>query len=110
VLVEARHTGTDDTFPAIGFFKPYKHLALPNPGLEYTVDGTTVTITTDAVAVYVRLEFRSIDGWFTDNYFHLAPGETRTIEFRPRSEEMTSAAVERSLGANLTVRSLQDTY
>ncbi len=65
---------------------PYKHLALPHPGLATSVtsrdDVLSVTISAKQLALYVALGC-DVPGHFSDNAFDLLAGESITISFTP---------------------------
>ena len=69
--------------------EPKALTALPGPGIGWTLDGpqsgqATFTVIAARLAWYVRLGFEGLpDGaapTFSDNWFHLAPGQTRTVQ------------------------------
>lgn len=65
-----------------GYLKDAK-LNKANISLTLSADSvTTLVVKTDVFAPYVRLECIH-DGWFSDNYFSLAPGTERIISFMP---------------------------
>ena len=63
-----------------------KQMAYKRPNLTIscspTSDGMAVTITTDIFARAVYLKTKGICDYFSDNYFDLLPGWTRTIHVR----------------------------
>ncbi len=89
------------------YFKRVKDLDLPLPALKIetvkTFDGYQVTVSTDVLAKNVYLSFEDYDGWFTDNFFDLLPGESRTVEF------VTKERIEKP-AEKIKVRSIRDTY
>lgn len=89
------------------FFVPVKELNLPKPDVNIKVathnTEYSIELTTDVLAKNVFLEFAEGDGFFSDNYFDLIPGETKTITFKPYEP------VEDFEG-KLTVRTIRDTY
>ena len=76
---------------------------LPDPGLTWEVSGKTITIKSEKLARQVFLEVRAINGSFSDNFFDMAPGETRKIEFHGK-------AGEKHLSELLIIKSIYDTY
>ncbi|QLG48099.1 beta-mannosidase [Natrinema halophilum] len=98
--------GTDETYPVFEFFEEYKHLELPEPILDIAVDGNEVTVSTDAVALFVELDV-SVDGRFSDNYFHLAADEERTVAF---DTDRDPDDTEHRLAEELSVNHLRATY
>ncbi|MCU4975523.1 glycoside hydrolase family 2 protein [Halobacteria archaeon AArc-m2/3/4] len=95
---------TVETYPSFAFFEPYKHLELPEPELSVEVDGTDVVVETTDVALFVALE-TPVAGHFSDNYFHMVPGERRRLSF-----EATDAVTADDLRGAVTVRNLRETY
>ncbi|GAB3020383.1 beta-mannosidase [Natronobiforma cellulositropha] len=94
-----------ETYPSFAFFEPYKHLELPTPELSVSVEGTDVIVESTDVALFVALEAPSLAGHFSDNYFHLVPGERRRLSFRP-----ADGRAGHDLADALSVRTLTDTY
>ena len=66
-------------------------------------DGFDVTVRSDIFARAVFLKIKGIDNFFSDNYFDLLPGESRTIHVR-------SAKSLRQFEEELEITSLGDTY
>lgn len=80
------------------------HLALPDPGLTYTIlpadDGYRILVRSDRLAKYVYLRY-DVDGFFSDNYFDLSPGEEKEIVLH----------TDKKLGGrSLRITSLRDSY
>lgn len=69
----------------------------------HTAAGYAVTLTTDRFARAVFLKLRGIDHFFSDNYFDLLPGQSRTIHVRT-SKPLAQFKQE------LEITSLADTY
>lgn len=80
-MITARYTDKAESYPAFWFPRTYKRLELPKPTVETHVEGTSVTVKTDMAALFVALDTNGIDGTFSDNYFHLAPRDERTVTF-----------------------------
>jgi beta-mannosidase len=98
------------------FSRP-KHLELAaDPGIEVelrqvTTDEIAVTLSAKAPALWCWLEFPDTDVRYSDNFFHLRPGESRTITVTPASSPLTPATGLPSLDQlkkRLAVRSLVD--
>ncbi|OYV85933.1 MAG: hypothetical protein B7Z63_04750, partial [Ignavibacteriae bacterium 37-53-5] len=94
---------TDNTY----LFKEPKDLDLQKPSISVTAskndEGYEVSLTADTFAKDVYLTFDNHTGFFTDNYFDLFPGETKTVGFRTK-EEIGDAV------KDLKVMSLVDSY
>jgi beta-mannosidase len=93
----------------IAFTKP-KHMELTDPQISYTVkEGgkgrAVVTFTAKAPALYCWLELEGIDARFSDNYFHIAPGNAVSVII-VTDKPFNIAEIK----SKLRVRSLIDTY
>ena len=79
-LVGAKRVLSSD----VAFFVPPKYLQLEKPHLKCKIksmDGQLiVTVSADGFAAYVALGLKNGYARFSDNYFHLLPGETRRVE------------------------------
>ncbi|HYU98159.1 MAG TPA: glycoside hydrolase family 2 protein, partial [Pyrinomonadaceae bacterium] len=68
------------------FFGAYKDLSLPKPQINADVlpvrGGFKVTLSADKFARAVYLSAPNYEGFFSDNYFDLVPGEKVAVEFR----------------------------
>ncbi|MBL4812483.1 MAG: glycoside hydrolase family 2 protein [Rhodobacteraceae bacterium] len=64
----------------------YKTYALPDPGLRMLQSDGVLSITADALALFVSVE-ADIPGRFSDNAFSVLPGETVEITFTPSDPE-----------------------
>ena len=91
------------------FFAPFKELTFSKPTITSEVartrGGFSVKLTTDKFAKAVYLSVAEHDGFFSDNYFNLAPGREISVEFRTR-EPIT---VE-ELQGRMQVRSVYDAF
>jgi beta-mannosidase len=71
------------------FFAPFKELTLSKPDITPEVirtrNGFSVKLTSDKFAKAVYLTVPEHDGFFSDNYFNLAPGRGMTVEYRSRA-------------------------
>ncbi len=89
------------------FFNRVKDLDLPVTDLEYSIakaDGQyVVELKTDALAKNVYLSSEGSEGFFSDNYFDMLPGEKRKITF-------TSGNANEAFERNLKILTLRDTY
>lgn len=70
------------------FFAPFKELTFAKPTIEFDVApvrrGFSVKLSTDKFAKAVYLSVDEHDGFFSDNFFNLAPGRETTVEFHTR--------------------------
>jgi beta-mannosidase len=70
------------------FFTPFKELTFSRPTITSEVTrirgGFSVKLSTDKFAKAIYLSVAEHDGFFSDNYFNLAPGREITVEFRTR--------------------------
>jgi beta-mannosidase len=70
------------------FFAPFKDLKLSKPTISSHVtrtrDGFTVKLSTDKFANAIYLAVPDHDGFFSDNFFNLAPGREMTVAFHSR--------------------------
>jgi beta-mannosidase len=89
------------------YFLPFKNLKVPTPTIEHTVsktnDGYDITVQTDKLAKNVYLQMGDEDGFFSDNYFDLLPGEKPIINLK-------SNISEDKLNEVLTIRTLNDAF
>lgn len=66
------------------YFVPAKDLDLPVPDITTTIkpieNGFAITLTTDRLAKNICLNSDDFEGFFSDNFFDLIPGETATVD------------------------------
>jgi beta-mannosidase len=92
-----------------------KHLSLAQPQIkaqvEKTVDGTLIHLSCAKPAPYVVLSLENNDAWFDDNFFHLHPGEKRTIKVvrGPAADVVGKELIVRSLADWMPVRKTEET-
>jgi beta-mannosidase len=102
-LVEGERLLADNSY----LFRQPKDLDLKKPGITVTAsrngEGYELSFISDTFAKDVRLSLDNRRGFFTDNYFDLVPGETKTLEFITK-EEISDAV------KDLKVMSLVDSY
>jgi beta-mannosidase len=73
------------------FFAPFKELAITKPAITTEVVAAkergkfAIKLSADKFAKAVYLAVPDHDGFFSDNYFNLAPGRDMTVEFRSRA-------------------------
>ncbi len=67
------------------FFHPLKDLDFPDPQWKYEITegegGFDLTFTTVNLAKNIYVSADGVDGFFSDNFFDLLPGEEKTITF-----------------------------
>jgi len=76
-----------------------------NPEVTRVRGGFNVKLTTDKFAKAIYLSVADHDGFFSDNYFNLAPGKELTVEFRSREPLTLEQFKER-----LQIRSVFDAF
>ena len=93
------------------YFVPPKELALSeNPGIGVQLKTTGIgqyelRLKAEKLAKNIFLQFEASEGFFSDNYFDLQPGEEKVINFREDQMRELPLTVEK-----LRVKSLVDTY
>jgi beta-mannosidase len=91
------------------FFAPFKDLTFSKPAITSEVTpirgGFSVKLTTDKFAKAVYLSVPEHDGFFSDNYFNLAPGREISVEFQSRHPLSMEQFKER-----LKIRSVFDAF
>lgn len=89
------------------FFKPFKELKIGKPNVTFetvkTAEGFDITVKTDKLAKNVYLQIGDEEGFFSDNYFDLLPGESATIKLKTGIQEDKLKEV-------LTVRTLDGAF
>jgi len=94
-------------YETTSYFKEAKDMNLPAPEISIITNkinnGYSITVTTDLLAKNTYICIDEAEGWFSDNYFDLLPGETRTIVFETE-EEIDD------FEHKLLIRTLNDTY
>jgi len=89
------------------FFKPFKELKVTKPGVTYEItkaeQGFDITLKTDKLAKNVYLQMGDEEGFFSDNYFDMLPGETVTIN-------LNSSISAEKLNEVLTLRTLDGAF
>ncbi len=98
--------GERELSSSVSFFVPPRYLALEPPDLRLETrkagDRRVVEVTAERFAAFVHVGVRDGYALFTDNDFHLLPGETRRLEV------VSSEVADVELGPRLFVRSLID--
>ena len=101
VLLQARlDTAIETLAENLYFFRPVKELALPHGAPEVRVVAHTrhcdLKLSSRVLLKDLYLDATGIDGFFSDNYFDLLPGEPRTVRFMPESR-INARRLERQL-------------
>ncbi|MCK5137421.1 MAG: glycoside hydrolase family 2 protein [Bacteroidales bacterium] len=107
VLLEAKLVEQDREIASSNFFFiPIKDIDLPQPEVkmvpEKVEDGFNLELSTDLLAKNVYLSMDE-EGFFSDNYFDLLPGEKRTIHLK--TDPSTSDPADR-----IRIMTIRDTY
>ena len=101
--------GAELVATALSTFAPNKHLGLVDPHLSANVsaggDGLIITVSAESLARHVELSLDGADVVFSDNYFDVPAGRTRTIT-APLPQGWSAGQAQ----AALKVRSLRDSY
>jgi beta-mannosidase len=104
LLVEGKAVSDHDYF-----FAPFKELSFSKPAITSEVTpvrgGFRVKLSTDKFAKAIYLAVDEHDGFFSDNYFNLAPGRQITVEFYSRTPLPLKEFQER-----LRIRSVFDAF
>ncbi len=89
------------------YFLPYKELKIPQSNVEYTiaktVSGFNIELKTDKLAKNVYLQIDDEQGFFSDNYFDMFPGDKISINLKTKISETKLKEV-------LTVRTLDGAF
>lgn len=81
--------------------EPYKTFGLKPADIALTVDGNSLTLTSNGLSLYTALE-ADVPGRFSDNAFDMLPGESRTIAFTPTDPSATPQFTLRDLHSATT--------
>ncbi len=89
------------------YFKPFKLLRVEKPKVDYTItradNGFNIELKTDKLAKNVYLQIGDEEGFFSDNYFDMLPGEKVTVDLK-------TDIPEEKLSEVLTLRTLDDAF
>ncbi|VAW14804.1 Beta-mannosidase [hydrothermal vent metagenome] len=70
------------------YFRPFKELIVPVPKVTYSIKdaegGYKITVKTDKLAKNVFIEIGDEEGFLSDNYFDLLPGEETTVKLETK--------------------------
>ncbi len=91
----------------VAYFTAVKDIKLSTPKITQHIvpheNGYLIQLSTDRLAKNVYLSHPSLEGFFSDNYFDLLPGESITLKFHCQEKAL---AFEKGFG----IMSLRDTY
>ena len=94
-----------EILPSYVYFKDVKDLQLIIPKINKKIEpkdgGYAIILQSDVLAKNINL-YTEKEGFFSDNYFDMLPGETKTIEFKTQSKTFDINS--------LKIRSIVDTY
>lgn len=84
VMLVCRLKSDKASYTAVQYFEPMKNITLPRPDIRISVSAgpegiCAVTVRTDVLAKNLTVYYDGVAGIFSDNYFDLLPGESRTI-------------------------------
>ncbi|MFH1194809.1 MAG: glycoside hydrolase family 2 protein [bacterium] len=89
------------------YFVPQKKLILEKPEIKFnttqTEDGYKIELSTDKLAKNVYLILKDAEGFFSDNFFDLVPGEFKAVDLKTKSK------IE-NLAGKIKIISLVDSY
>lgn len=89
------------------YFDKIKNLNLPETEIRYKIivaeNLYDIELTADKIAKNVYLSVVGDEGFFSDNYFDLLPGRSKSISYKPADKEV-------NLEENLRIVSLVDSY
>ncbi len=89
------------------YFYPFKKLKIPTPTVEHSIvktgNGFDISLSTDKLAKNVYLQIGDEEGFFSDNYFDMLPGDKVTIN-------LETGISEEKLNEVLTIRTLDDAF
>jgi beta-mannosidase len=92
----------------VSFFVPPKYLQLSEPEIKYTINQENgmwiISLTSRNFAAYLELGLKNGYALFSDNYFHLLPGEEKKIQV------LQSEVSDNEFPENFYVKSLIDSY
>jgi len=89
------------------YFAPFRKLKVPHPKVEYRIlkndTGYSITLKSNSLGKNIYLQIGDEEGFFSDNYFDLLPGEEVTINLKTKVSESKLKKV-------LTIRTLDDAF
>jgi len=107
VLSTKLYSDNNLSYSTTSYFKEAKDLNLPEPHISHSIkaieNGYEITVSTRQLAKNIYFSYDEAEGWFSDNYFDLLPGKSKTIIFE------TDMSID-NLQDKLLIRTLKDTY
>jgi beta-mannosidase len=89
------------------YFLPFKNLNIPEPTVEHSIQiadsGFNITLKTDKLAKNIYLQIADEEGFFSDNYFDMFPGEEVSIHLKTKISEAKLKEI-------LTIRTLDNAF
>ncbi len=89
------------------YFKPIKNIVLPYPEVKYDITqvegGYEIAISTNKLAKNLYLTIGDFDGFFSDNYFDLLPGQKQVVKLETK-------ITRDELVKNLVIRTLERAF
>ena len=102
-VVKAGKTLSKNTY----YFKPFKSVDIEKPSVEYSIadtdNGFDIELKTNKLAKNVYLQIGEEEGFFSDNYFDLLPGEKVTVNLK-------TDITEEKLKEVFSLRTLDDAF
>lgn len=97
---------------------PYKHMDLKPCVVKAFVEekeqdgkpGYNITLMSNTYAAFVELDFADADVIFSDNYFHITSGKTKTIRLEKEDIYQGEFRDASDVEKRLCIRTLRDTY
>lgn len=95
-------------------FVPWKHMQLQKAQISASVseepEAYVIRVSSDRFAPFTALDFKTADGVFSDNYFHITNEDAVTVRLNKTDLTGMRKPSLSQLQKNLTVRSLRDSY
>lgn len=109
LLLYTAVTGSSDKIISenVLYFKPVKDLDLPAPDLQWVMNktegGFNIVVSADKLAKNIYLTAPGVEGFFSDNFFDILPGQTVEVSFETKEQNESFEDV-------LQIVSLVDSY
>ncbi len=92
LLLSTKLIGADDKIISenILYFNPLKEIDLPRPDIktviEKTNDGFSIGLSSEKLVKNIFLTTPGVDGFFSDNYFDILPGQKVEVSFKTKEQ------------------------